>query len=254
MLLVVDIGNTRTKLGLFEKLTYKKTAIEDLHRDAMETFIGTGSLKGVIVTSVVPSLTQRLIAIMKDITQVPPLLISHTFDTGLSFAVEHPERVGTDRIVAAAYCYQHFGGAMAVVDLGTVTTISIVDGSGAFLGGALIPGVDMMLGSLSQRTALLPQVQHHWLVELGTDIRAIGGDTQRAIASGVVIGSAGAIQRIINEAQTGLGYRLSIALTGGNCSLLASFLNRVDLIEPDLSLKALKYLYDRVNPTAGALA
>ncbi|MBF0539726.1 MAG: type III pantothenate kinase [Nitrospirae bacterium] len=255
MPLVVDIGNTRTKLGLFHSGGFfKKTAIKDISKDAIEAFVGHDDIEGVIISSVVPSSTQRLIDALREITAISPLLITHTFDSGLSIAVDHPERLGTDRIVVAAYAYHHFGGAVAVVDLGTVTTISVVDSDGRFLGGALMPGIDLMLQSLSQRTALLPYVAPETLAELAKDplsqgpphLQAIGSNTQKAIASGTLLATVGAIQHIIGEAQVSLGYRVSIALTGGNCPLVVPFLKRADLVEPDLSLKGLDYLYRQV--------
>ncbi|MBF0316679.1 MAG: type III pantothenate kinase [Nitrospirae bacterium] len=248
MPVVADIGNTRTKLGLFHSGNLKRNMpLTDICKDVIEVFVGSDDIDAVVISSVVPSSTQRLIDTLKELTPIPPLLITHTSDTGLTLAVEHPQRLGTDRLVVAAYAYHHFGAAVAVVDLGTVTTISIVDNGGRFLGGALIPGIGMMLDSLNRRTALLPHVGPETLAELAKDLLPIGNNTHKAIASGTILATAGAVQHIIGEAQIRLGYRVKIVLTGGNSTLIVPFLNEADIVDPNLSLKGLNYLYERIR-------
>ncbi|MBF0606095.1 MAG: type III pantothenate kinase [Candidatus Magnetobacterium sp. LHC-1] len=247
MPLVADIGNTRTKLGLFYREGFKKMATTDVRRDVIEAFVCSDDIDGVIISSVVPSSTQRLIDVLGELTPHTPLLVTHTLDTGLTLAVEHPQRLGTDRIVVAAYAYHYFGTAVAVVDLGTVTTISVVDSGGRLLGGALIPGIDMMLESLTSNTALLPHVGGDTLAALTQDLQPIGNNTQKAIASGTVLATVGAIQYIIDQTQVRLGCRVNIALTGGNYPLIAPFISRTDLADSNLSLKGLNYLYGRTR-------
>ncbi|KJU83600.1 Bordetella pertussis Bvg accessory factor [Candidatus Magnetobacterium bavaricum] len=248
MPLVADIGNTRTKLGLFHMGGLKRNmTLTDIRKDVIEGLVGSDDIEAVVISSVVPSSTRRLIDALRELTPLSPLLITHTSDTGLTLAVEHPQRLGTDRIVVAAYAWHYFGAAVAVVDLGTVTTLSVVDNGGRFLGGALIPGVGMMLDSLNQRTALLPHVGAEALAELAKDLLPIGNNTHKAIASGTILATVGAIRHIIGEAQISLGYSVKTVLTGGNCPLVVPFLNGPDLVDSNLSLKGLNYIYERTQ-------
>ncbi|MCG6551498.1 MAG: type III pantothenate kinase [Candidatus Magnetominusculus sp. LBB02] len=246
MLLAVDIGNTNVKLGLFHSGTLIKTsiAVADGHlfeQKITEFMSGVARIEAAIVSSVVPNLAGRICAIIRPRVDMATHIVSHMSNTGLTFALPFPERVGADRITAAAWGYHYFGEPVAVVDFGTATTISVVGQGGAFLGGAIIPGLRTMARSFNDHTASLP------LVELSTPQAALGRDTNQAITSGIVYGTAGAVSAIIYEIEREIGYNLKIAATGGNLALVAPCLERVDAEEPDMLLKGLKMIYERMR-------
>ncbi|MBF0516778.1 MAG: type III pantothenate kinase [Nitrospirae bacterium] len=198
-------------------------------------------IEGVIVSSVVPALTGQICSIAGKYSATQPHIVTYLSSTGLSFSVPHPERLGVDRITAAAWAYHYFNAPAAVIDFGTATTISIVGQSGVFIGGAIMPGLTTMSRALNTQTAALPHV------ELVTPSGALGADTRQAIISGIVYGTAGAVARIIYEIEREIGYNLKIAITGGNMAVIAPCLERVDVAEQDLLLLALKIIHERMR-------
>ncbi|MBF0458472.1 MAG: type III pantothenate kinase [Nitrospirae bacterium] len=246
MLLAIDIGNTNVKLGLFDGNSLRKLSIAMTECNSPGEKIGdfirdnAAAVDAVIVSSVVPDLTGQIISIVRPHVDVEPHIVSHRTNTGVSFSVPYPERVGADRITAAAWAYHHFGAPAAVIDFGTATTISVVGQGGVFKGGTIIPGLRTMALSLNKLTAALP------LIALDIPSAALGKDTREAIISGIVYGTAGAVSRIIFEIEREIGYNLKIAVTGGNLSLIEPCLERVDVVEPDLGLKGMKMIYERM--------
>ncbi len=245
-ILCVDIGNSTIKLGLFDKNFFKKTYIDinnlsniKGYRKKTLKLIENKDVEGCIISSVVPEYTKLYKSPLEEILYRPPLLVTHKIRTGLTFSVKEPEKVGTDRMVTSVAAYNYFKSSVAVVDFGTATTISIVDKKGRFIGGTIMPGINLMKDSLKEGTALLP------LVELNKKITPIGKDTETNIASGIIIGTVGAVERIISEIEREIGQKLSIAVTGGNADLITPYMERSDLIDNDLSLKGLKILYEK---------
>jgi type III pantothenate kinase len=151
--------------------------------------------------------------------------------------VAHPGRVGSDRLLGAWTARELFGAPVVVVDIGTATTIDVVDSDGAFAGGAIMPGPELAIRSLAKDTALLPSV----LPRLPE--RVIGRDTVEAIQSGVVLGhvaAIGGLLALMTEELGGTG-RPTVVLTGGGSTVFGS-IERVDLVEPDLLLRGLGML------------
>lgn len=242
MILAVDIGNTNIKLGIFQDGAYSRLRVDSSESGLkeIEESIVDVRFRGAIVSSVSPAMTAPLLSVIAHKVKREPIVVSCISNTGLSFAVTNPERVGADRIVAAAYAYNHFRGPAAVVDFGTVTAISVVGRGAVFMGGALLPGVTMMARALSEYTALLP------LIDITPEVQPLGNSTEGAIASGVVIGSAGAVDRILKDIGDYLAHDLKVAVTGGNSGVVHRYLSRCDLLDQDLNLNGLKYLYDRM--------
>jgi len=212
---------------------------------------------GVALVSVVPRLTE-LVREAARVTGVP-LLVADATTIPLPVLVPHPARVGADRLLGAWGASLQHGAPLIVVDLGTATTIDAVDGSGAFAGGAILPGMDLGLAALARGTALLPEVQ------LAHPRAAIGEDTLAAIRSGVVLGHLGAIRelvtRIAAELDTG-GRQPVVVATGGitqaawarDALLLPSPAGQppiVDAVDPELLLRSLGVLAARAPAAAG---
>ena len=211
---------------------------------------------GVAVVSVVPRLTE----LVREAARVigATLLSADATTIPLPVHVAHPSRVGTDRLLGAWGARLHYGAPLLVVDLGTATTVDVVDASGAFAGGAILPGMDLGLASLARGTAQLPEVR------LSAPEAAIGRDTGAAIRSGVVLGHLGAIReivmRIVAELAPG-GQRPTVIATGG--VTLAAWVRDalllpaapglppiVDAVDPELLLRSLGLLAARGAPVA----
>ncbi len=195
-----------------------------------------------IVSSVVPAITSALTEMCGLFAQQPPLIVTADLDLGIRVAVENPQTVGTDRLVNAAAAYARWGGPCIVVDLGTATTFDVVDATGAFLGGAITPGLKTMAAALTQGTAQLPPVP---LVSPPT---AIGRNTVTAIQSGVVRGYAALVEGLVAQLRAELGptaVPIPIIATGGLAATLAAATPVFTHLAPDLTLEGLRLIYER---------
>ncbi len=181
---------------------------------------------GVVISSVVPKMNRIVISAIKKFCKDKALRITETVivdftnSGGLSFGVRNPETVGSDRIADAVAALQLAGKPVAVADLGTATTISVVGGNGNFIGGAIMPGINMMMESLAARTAKLPSVPISKLRNV------TGRDTKSAIASGIINGTAGAIEKIIKGIERETDTKFHLILTGGRAAMVSPYLGK----------------------------
>lgn len=276
MLIAIDIGNSNIKIGLFREghnnqvPEVRRISLKELQAPADkvtslggEVPIGSSknwdslSLKlkellynvlfdktigeitvGVIISSVVPELTEPCIRGVSGFTD-RVLLMSYRLDTGLTFAIPDPSKTGPDRIAATAGAYNEFKCPLVVVDLGSATTLTVVGKGGLYLGGAILPGVTMMAQVLHQETGLLPKVEPSL-----EGLEPIGKKTISAINSGIIYGTAGAIERLRSEFEKELGYRLLLITTGGNAFLIEPYI-KADHRRPYLVLEGLKLIFER---------
>lgn len=250
-LLAVDVGNTSIALGLFSNLTdarLLKTAkiashpalpasemMEKLHRFLGRRIARTGIY--IVIGSVVPPFAKRLAAATSSVSRLT-LSVNARCDFGFQLAVDTPAALGVDRIANAAAAWTLRKRPVAVADFGSATTVSIMDGE-AFRGGAILPGVVMMRDALSYRTARLPSAS------LEADVSAVATNTDAAIRSGIVLGTAGAVEKLISTAERELRLKLSLFVTGGNASLVIPFLSRRHVFAPDLTLQGFRIIFLR---------
>ena len=281
MLLAVDVGNTRIKFALFEGTALVNTACAqtagftsaDCTRIA-ERLVADCSTKGCTITrtgvsSVVPQVTLELLPALKNLSATPPVVISPGMEFGMAIDIDTPHTLGPDRLSGAAAVFEHFAAAAAVVDLGTATTISVVDEKGTFIGGTIMPGIYSMLRCLNRDTALLPQMGRGAAPALNgrtpadaggrtpidaggrTPIDAVaappGRNTESAIVSGVVFGTAGAVERIIAEMERSTGLVFKVAATGGAAPCVLPHLRRCDLHDPNLVLKGVRAICEMAH-------
>lgn len=259
MLLAVDVGNSNITIGSFRNgalVAVRRAATpRGGTADELELLIegllhlddaAFADVSAVAVASVVPAVTSALETVTA--RRDRPLLIAGAGTVPLPIRVERPGEVGADRLVNALAVARLYGTPAVVVDLGTATTFDCVATDGAFVGGAIAPGVEMGLDALATRTAKLPRV------ELRTPDRAIGRDTTSAIQSGAVLGYqdlvAGLLVRIRRElADAGdvAEADVHVILTGGLSAMpWAATLDGVEAIDPDLTLKGLAILHAEV--------
>ena len=252
-ILALDLGNSSVSIGLFDG--YEIVAKERLktllsgtvreYRDKLEDLkiFGIKGLEGVIVSSVVPELTETLSTALSVVTGLKPLVLGQDIDSSLSFGVLKPEEVGTDRIANVVGASRLYGEPVIVIDFGTATTISILKDN-AFVGGTIMPGLEMMARALNNYTSRLPLVNLN-SIDLDKGIEAIGKDTEKNIISGILYGTAGAVERILDEIEFEEACRFRIVLTGGFSVIMARFIKRDFCLDTDLTLKGLRFIYER---------
>lgn len=242
------IGNTSIYIGFFvdseplvARFPTKPLKNPEEYRQQLEAAMGDFGLEGPragLLVSVVPALNEPFKDLLKKLTGREPLVVGHKLIKDMKFAVKNPDLVGPDRIAASYAAWKLFGGPIAVVDMGTATTVNFVSLDGVFLGGAIMPGLALMRDSLKERTAKLPRV------ELERPAHPMGTNTSESILAGLVYGTAGAIGRLIEEAEQERLERFQVALTGGHSDIIKPFLKKVDYHEPSLVLKGMKLIYE----------
>ncbi len=245
MLLAIDIGNSSITTGLFApELTVQKVQTHPLktpsdYADILREILEGKSPDGVALCSVVPGHTGAVSEGAKSATGKEPLVISHESAHGLKLDIKSPEELGADRIAESAAAAELFGAPVVVVDLGTATTLNFIGKGGIYIGGAILPGPVLMGRALSGETARLPEVT------LGAVSEALGRDTTDSILSGIIYGTAGAVERLISEVEALQGETYRVAVTGGAHEHVLPHLGRADYVEPALTLKGLKLIYER---------
>jgi len=249
-LIAIDIGNSSIDMGFFigEELFVQKIDTNPLlqpseYSTVFKEFLRKKNIDkipdGVIISSVVPSHTSAVAAACKTLIGKEPLILTHKLKIGMEFQIREPEKLGTDRIASSAGACELYGAPVAVIDFGTATTVNFTGSGNKFKGGAIMPGISLMRNSLSDKTAQLPDV------ELSKPLSPLGKDTSESILSGIIYGTAGAVDKIIAEAEEAEKEKFKVVATGGYSGLVAPFLQRCDHIEPALALKGLKAIYER---------
>ena len=251
MLLVFDIGNTSTSMGVFDndvlvetwKITSDKKRSSDeygiiikymLHHDKL-----SDKITNCVISSVVPPLTETFKTAVEDYLKSEVMVLSVKLNTGLTYDVKNPKEIGTDRIANALAAYKLYKKNCVVVDFGTATTFDIVSDKGVFLGGVITPGIGIQSEALSSRTSKLPKVK----VEAPKSI--IGKDTIDNILSGLVYGHASMIDGMIESVEKELGSKVMTIATGGYSKILTDHLKRpFDVESPNLTLEGLRMIFE----------
>ena len=254
MLLVIDTGNTTTAAGIYngEELIahWRLSSILRTHDELgiyLLNLIGTegikpSDIKGVAFASVVPFLDFPMTEAIKKYFSLTPLQVNASTDTGMEILCRNPREVGADRIVNALAGREKYGKPLIVADYGTAITFDVVSPEGAYMGGAIAPGLNSSVSALFSKAAKLPQVA------LNIPESVIGRNTEEAIQSGILFGNAGLTDRIIDmiHAEKGMEGARVIA-TGGHAGLMAKVSERIDIVDKWLTLEGLKMIFERVN-------
>lgn len=263
MLLTIDIGNTNVTLGVFDggeiqsdwRLRSSRHASKDEVGMALMGLFQYAELKvadltGVCLASVVPPLTGTYVQACVQYLRMSPLVVETGVKTGVRVLVNEPRSVGADRIVNACAVKSLVEGPAIVVDFGTATTFDAVDVDGNYVGGAIAPGLEVAVDSLSGRTAKLPRV------ELVVPPRAIGKSTIEAIRSGVLFGYVslveGMIARISAELQpSDSDSGCTVVATGGLAPTIAEQTDVIHRVEPSLTLEGLRLIWNLNRASTG---
>ena len=260
MLLAVDIGNTNLTIGLFKAgvltATRRAATNQRASSDELELLLdgllrlddaSFADVSAVSCASVVPNLTAAVEAIAA--RRERPLVVASAGTVPIAIRTDRPQEAGADRLVNALAAARLHGTPAVVVDFGTATTLDCVAADGAYVGGAIAPGLELGLEALAARTAKLPRI------ELRTPDRAIGRDTVSAMQSGTIFGyqalAAGLLVRVRRELADAAGIApdaVKAILTGGlSAAPWAKGLEGIDAIDPDLTLKGLAILHAEVS-------
>jgi type III pantothenate kinase len=243
MLLLLDIGNTHTHLGLANsKRVLRQANIETRlwfqngARSAIEQFIGEHKIEFAAYCSVVPKATARCAQFLKR-ARFKSVGLNHKNIAGVGIDYPRPQTIGTDRL-ANAIAARHFHGApVIVVDFGTAVTFDVVNASGNYVGGIIAPGLSAMTDYLHEKTALLPKI------EIREPRGVIGKNTEQAMLVGAVHGYRGLIRGLLQQLQVELkSKQLPVIATGGCAGLIAKKMPEITAVQPNLTLEGLRLL------------
>ena len=250
MTLAVDIGNTNIVIGGFvqnefqfiERISTNRQATTLEFSVSIRTIlqlhaVDASAIDGAILSSVVPSLTTVLSHAVQKTVQVTPLIVSPGIKTGLSICVEHPEQVGSDRVVDAVAAAAAYPLPVLVIDMGTATTCSVIDAQHRFLGGIIMAGMQTSLDALVTRTSQLPNIS------FDPPKQMIGTNTIDCIKSGLLYGTASCLDGIITRTEEALGTPVTTVITGGLAHLVLPYCKQTLHYDPDLLLNGLILLY-----------
>ncbi len=252
MLLALDVGNSTTVVGVFvgdELLDHwRLSTVARRTPDELAILLaglldgehnGFTELTGVVIGSVVPAVTEALRAMCARYIDAPPVLVEPGVRTGVPLRHDNPRDLGADRIANAVAAASLYGGPAIVVDFGTAISFDVVDRDGAFVGGAIAPGVGTATDALVERAARLPDV------EIATPLSAIGRSTITALQAGAVFGFAGQVDGIVARIDAELGPGVTTVATGGVAPAVLAACERVDHHDPWLTLKGLRLVWER---------
>ncbi|MCD8355545.1 MAG: type III pantothenate kinase [Clostridia bacterium] len=251
MLLAIDVGNTNTVFGIYREkeligsfrlsTTAERTSDEiGMQIHMYYTFLGLqiSDTNAVIVASVVPPVMYTLINAIRKYVGVRPLIVGKDVDTGLKNCYDNPKEVGIDRLVNAVSAVEKYGCPLIIIDIGTATTFDVIDGEGAYRGGAIFPGIKVAMEALFQKASKLPRV------DIMRPEKAIGTNTVMSMQSGAVRGYAGAIQGIVHEMMDEIGGECHVVATGGMGRMMAEYCDTITDVDANLTLTGLRMIYE----------
>lgn len=241
LLLAIDIGNTNIGIGFFRgKQLVKRysiaTAKKNLHL-LLKNIVSQYRIKDAIISSVVPAVTRKIRLDLKRLLGKPPFIIGTNITVPISNRYRKPKQVGSDRLVSAYAGVSFYGAPLIIVDFGTAVTFDVVSAKGEYLGGMILPGLEISLVSLHSATALLPKLK------LSQPKEFIGRNTKNSILSGIVYGFAALTDNLVRKIKTQVGRNSTVIGTGGNINLISRFAQELDKIDETLVLKGLSLIY-----------
>ena len=252
MLLVIDVGNTQTHIGMFRdeelvehwRFATSRTTTSDELAIRIAALLRLNGLTmdevdGAMVASVVPQQDMEWAAVAQRYFHGRMLMVEPGIKLGMPIRTDNPREVGADRLMNAVAAYERCGGACVVVDFGTSINYDVVSSEGEYLGGAIAPGIQISMDALTQRAARLVKV------EIEDPKGAIGRNTQAAIRSGLVYGFAGQVDGIVGRIREELGVEATAIATGGLAGTIAPFCDEIDDVDDLLTLTGLRLVWGR---------
>ena len=254
MILTLDIGNTNIKTALFDgkemvkywRLSTNITNTSDEYGITIMNLFRHGGVdakdvEGIVISSVVPTINFTIEHMCLNYFGITPTFIAPGVKTGINIRYENPRELGSDRIANAVAAYDEYGGEKPVIfiDFGTATTFGVVDEHGAFLGGAIFPGIKLASEALVSGTAKLPRFA------LAQPEHVIGRTTLTNLQSGMFYGYVGMVTNLVQQMKKELGKDAVVVATGGMAVLIAEEAKVIDKLDGLLTLKGLRLIYER---------
>ncbi len=251
MLVVIDVGNTHTVLGLYRddqlldnwRISTSTERTRDEYIILLQEFLRSleadrREVTGMMISCVVPPVLNELLELASKYFHFRPLVVGPGIKTGLPILLDNPREVGADRIVNAVAAYQKHKQAMVIIDFGTATTFDCVSVKGEYLGGVIAPGMHISMEALCQRASKLPRV------ELRRPREVVGKNTVHCMQSGIVYGYLSLVEGLVLRIKDELKLDLVVVATGGLAKIIERETGIIDDVDEFLTLKGLKYLYD----------
>jgi type III pantothenate kinase len=252
MLLVADVGNTNTVVGVFDgdrllaswRLTSRREQTADEYGLFIETLLRTRGLqaqqiRAVAISNVVPPVQQTLEWMCEKYFGLVPYNVDPGVNTAIPLAVDNPREIGPDRIVNAVAARARYGPPLIIIDFGTATTFDCVTPKGEYLGGVIAPGIQISADALFARAAKLPRV------EITKPPKVVGRNTVNSMQSGIVYGYVGLVDGLVERLRGELDYPCEVIATGGLAPRIASLSKCIGAVDEDLTLRGLRILHER---------
>ena len=250
MILTIDIGNSTITLGGVEgqeirfecRINTDRVKTSDTYCIDLKTLfevygVELSTIEGVIIASVVPQVLNYVRTSIRKLLGKEPLVVGPGIKTGLNIRLENPAQTGAGLVAADVAALAEHKPPLVIIDMGTATTMIVLDKNGALVGGCISPGVRISMDALTERTALLPGLQ------LDQPKRAIGRNTIECMRSGLMMGSAAMLDGMIDRMERELGYPTTVVATGGIARFVVPMCEHEIIYDKDLILKGLAALY-----------
>lgn len=251
MLLTIDVGNTQVAIGMFRdeelvghwRFSTKAQTSDEMRWELLGVLSLDGfapsDIGGVVVSSVVPSITATMRSVAPALSHGPVLVIGPGIRTGMSIEIDNPREVGADRVVNAVAGRERYGSPVIIVDFGTSTNFDVVSPDGAYIGGVIAPGLEISTRALISGTAALRRV------EFIPPRSPIGKGTVEAIQSGALYGHAGLVDGILGRLIEEVGADPAVVATGGLAPTIVPYCSNVVTVDEYLTLDGLRIIFDR---------
>lgn len=252
MLMTIDIGNTNITIGAFdgEKLSFTARLATDIRRTSDQYAIEIRdivhlndiewqNIKEVVICSVVPTVGNAISKAVEKLFSVKPIILGPGVKTGLNIKIDNPTQLGADLVAGAVGAVAKYPMPCIIIDLGTASTISVLDKNGDFLGGSIAAGIKLTLEALTTKTAQLP------LVSIEAPKKVIGTNTADSMKSGIVVGAAAMLDGLVERMEEELGQSATVVATGGLAGEVVPLCKKRIVIDDNLLLDGLKIIYNK---------
>ena len=252
MLLAIDIGNTNLVIGCIEndeilfkaRIATDRTRTSDQYgveiKNMMEAYgVHVSDIDDCIIASVVPPVFNSVKTGVLKVIGKQPMVVGPGLKTGLNIHVDVPSQVGSDRIVVAVAALAEYKAPLILMDLGTATTMDVVEPDNVYMGGVILPGVKVALDALTSRAAQLPAIS------LDKPKSVVGKNTVDCMRSGMMYGTAATIDGLVERIEEELGHKATLIATGGMAQFITPLCKREIILEKDLLLKGLNIIYKK---------